>query len=396
MTGRPKAVAASGRRRGMEPGGPIVDIRLDRVQPADHDRIGQLWLDLQPRADHSFFQSWGWIGTWLASLPSTIEPLCLTARAGGQTVGLGLLTAHRSRRYRVLPIRSVHLHQTGDRRLDQLTIEYNGLLLDRRDPVGIASACLDYLGTETDLWSELYLPGVDPVWRDWAAAIGTPDLIQDSVCRFVDLTAGEDAWWRSLSGNVRQQIRRAQRLYGDVTVDVAGDQATAWEIWRDLKVLHQAAWQSRGAVGAFANDWFTAFHERLIAERLGAGEIQLFRLRSNGETISCLYNFLYDRRALAYQSGFAVDADNRKKPGLVAHAAAIAHGRANGLLVYDFLAGEAQYKRSLADAATRLVWLAVRRPTPAFAVERGLRRLKRGLARVHGRLGSACVPPRGG
>ena len=382
--------------RGERTGGLALDVQIDRVRPADHARIGRLWSDLQQRADHSFFQSWGWIGAWLASLPAEIEPLCLTARAGGDTVGLGLLTARRAHRYGVLAARGLHLHQTGDDRLDQLTIEYNGLLLDRRDPAGIARASLNRLGTETKLWNELYLPGVSPVWRDWATAAGTPDLIQDSVCRYVDLAAGDDAWWRSLSGNARQQLRRAQRLCGTITVDVADDLATAWDIWGELKALHQGAWQARGAAGAFANEWFTGFHERLIAERLGAGEIQLLRLRSEGETVACLYNFIYGRRALAYQSGFAIDADNRRKPGLVAHAAAIALSRSRGLSIYDFLAGEAQYKRSLADAETRLVWLAVRRPTLAFAVERGLRRLKRQLARLRSRVASASVVPRQG
>ena len=392
MTDRPPAVAD----RGAWAGDLALEVQIDWVRPADHARIGRLWSDLQQRADHSFFQSWSWIGAWLASLPAEIEPLCLTARAGRETVGLGLLTARRSRRYGVLGARGLHLHQTGDNRLDQLTIEYNGLLLDRRDPAGIARASLNHLGAETKLWNELYLPGVDPTWRDWATAVGTPDLIQDSVCRYVDLAAGDDAWWRSLSGNARQQLRRAQRLCGTIAVDVADDLATAWQIWGELKALHQTAWRARGADGAFANDWFTAFHERLIAERLGAGEIQLLRLRSDGETVACLYNFTYGRRALAYQSGFAIDADNRRKPGLVAHAAAIALNRARGLSVYDFLAGEAQYKRSLADAETRLVWLAVRRPTLTFAAERGLRRLKRRLARLRSRVASASVASRQG
>jgi CelD/BcsL family acetyltransferase involved in cellulose biosynthesis len=296
-------------------------------------------------------------------------------------VGLGLLVARPSRRWRVLDARGLHLHETGDKALDQITVEYNGLLLDRRDPAGIAAACLDRLAGETTLWNELYLPGVDPVWRGWAARIGTPDLIQDSPCPYADLTGGEEAWWRSLSGNARQQIRRAQRLYGETALEAASGTDAAWSVWADLKDLHQAAWQARGEPGAFANPAFADFHERLIAERLAAGEIRLLRLGGPTGTIACLYNFVYRGRVLSYQSGIAPEADNRRKPGLVAHAAAIAHSRAQGATVYDFLAGEAQYKRSLAGAENRLVWLAVRRPTAGFAAERALRKVKR-LARV--------------
>jgi CelD/BcsL family acetyltransferase involved in cellulose biosynthesis len=375
----------------MTPAGPAPDLRVELIRRPDPRALAADWLDLQARADHSYFQSWGWIGTWLACLPPSVEPRCLAARAGGETVGLGLFVARRTRRYRVLPARGLHLHQTGDRRFDQITVEYNGLLLDRRDPAGIAAACLARLDRETDLWNELYLPGVDPAWQSWAAAVGTPDLIQDSRCRYVDLTLGEEAWWGSLSGNVRRQIRRARTLYGEVAVEVAREPAEARAIWAELEQLHQAAWQARGAPGAFANRWFADFHERLIAERMAAGEIQLLRLSGGGRTVACLYNFAYGGRVLSYQSGVALDPDNRKKPGLVAHAAAIAHSRAQGHAVYDFLAGDAQYKRSLARAENRLVWLAVRRPTAAFAVERSLRRLKRSVARLRRRPASANV-----
>lgn len=362
----------------------VAEVRIETgLVPARQLRgLAALWQDLQARADHSFFQSWGWISTWLAWLPAGIEPICLVARAGGQPVGLGLLVARRARRYGVIAARGLHLQETGDRRLDQITIEYNGLLLDRRDPAAVAAACLARLKAETGLWNELYLPGVDPAWIDRARAVGTPDLLQDSPCPFVDLTAGEDSWWRGLSGNARQQLRRAQRLYGEVEVEHAGDLRRARDIWGELKALHQAAWQARGETGAFANDAFTAFHERLISERLGAGEIELLRLRSAAGTIACLYNFFYEGRVLSYQSGVALEDDNRRKPGLVAHAAAIAYARTRGAQAYDFLAGEARYKRSLADRQNRLVWLAVRRPTAAFAAERGLRRLKGSLRRL--------------
>ena len=32
------------------------------------EELGQAWLDLQDRADCSYFLSWGWIGTWLRQI----------------------------------------------------------------------------------------------------------------------------------------------------------------------------------------------------------------------------------------------------------------------------------------------------------------------------------------
>ena len=38
------------------------------------DEIEQQWLELQGRADCSYFQSWGWIGTWLAEVAPGLQP----------------------------------------------------------------------------------------------------------------------------------------------------------------------------------------------------------------------------------------------------------------------------------------------------------------------------------
>ncbi len=344
----------------------------------DRAGLAAAWQDLQARADHSFFLSWSWVGTWLAGLPAATEPLCVTARAGGAVIGLGLFVPRRVVRHGVIRARTLHLHETGCPDDDQLTVEYNGLLVDRRAPHEIAAACLAALAPRTDLWDELWLGALAPGWPDWAGAAGpAPWPWKTSPCRWVDLTAlGTSDYLDTLSANTRQQVRRAARLYGEVSVEAAATPAAADDIWRELVDLHQAGWQGRGAPGAFANPRFVAFHRRLIAERLPAGEIQLLRVRGGGATIGCLYNFVHEGRVLSYQSGFAFAADNRLKPGLVSHAAAIAHNRAAGHHVYDFLCGDAQYKRSLAHGRTDLAWVLVQRPRLAFALEHALRRAR--------------------
>ena len=47
-------------------------------------------------------------------------------------VGLALLQPARTVRHRVLRLRSLMLHATGDTGQDIITVEYNGLLTDRR------------------------------------------------------------------------------------------------------------------------------------------------------------------------------------------------------------------------------------------------------------------------
>ena len=307
-----------------------------------------------------------------------MAPLCLAAHAGDEVVGLGVLVPRRAVRHGVVRARTLHLHETGRADCDQVTIEYNGLLVDRRAPAAIARACLAALAPRADLWDELRLGALAPGWADWAGAAGpAPWAWKTSPCRWVDLTAlGGGDYLAGLSANTRQQVRRAARRYGTVRVEPAATPAAAAAVWRELADLHQSGWQARGHPGAFANPRFAAFHERLIAERLPAGEIQLLRVRGDRGTVGCLYNFVYAGRVLSYQSGFAFAPDNRLKPGLVSHAAAIEHNRAAGHRAYDFLCGDAQYKRSLASARTDLTWVILQRPRLAFALEHGLRRVR--------------------
>ena len=360
-----------------------IDVTLQPIR--EPSALEDDWQDLSARADHSFFQSWGWIATWLAALPGDAAPLCLRACAAGRTVALGILVPHAVRRHGFVRARGLALHETGRPALDQLTIEHNGLLLDRGCAAEAAAACVGFLADRgcPVRWDELTFAGVPAPWRAWLAAADLPIAVrQESPAPFVDLQAlGGGDPLEALSANTRQQVRRSRRLYGDLRLECAGDLASAWPVWEELTALHQASWQARGRPGAFANPVFTAFHKRLIAQRLPHGEIQLLRLVGARGTVGCLYNFVYRGRVYAYQSGFAAAPDNRFKPGLVTHAAAIAWNRAQGLQVYDFLAGDARYKRSLATGATELYWLALQRPTPTLRLERALSRLKLRLRR---------------
>ena len=61
---------------------------------------------------------------------------------------------------------------------------------------------------------------------------------------------------------------------------------------------------------------------------------------------------------LSYQSGFAYpEAAGPRKPGLTTHWLAIEMYRAEGMRLYDFLAGEDRYKTSLSNAEIALHWL---------------------------------------
>lgn len=352
------------------------DMAVDLAPARECRNLAEEWRGLEARADCSFFQSWSWIGTWLAELPKTIDPLCLRARLAGETVGLALLTPYEARRHGFVTARQLHLHATGGEE-DRLTVEHNGFLVDRRCAAGATAALLRHLAG-LDIWEELALPGVDPSMETTMAALGRVILLQRSRCPHVDLSAlGSGSYLDGLGANTRHQLRRAHRLYGGPELDAAGDQESAAAFLAGLEELHDARWRSVGKDGAFAGDFLKAFHRRLVMEGVANDTVQLLRTRTgDGRTIGYLYNFLHRGSVYAYQSGFETPADNRLKPGLVSHHLAIEMNRAAGRAVYDFLAGDSRYKRSLANGASELVWLVVQRPAGKFRIENLARALK--------------------
>ena len=356
------------------------------------EALGDRWLEVERRSDCSFFQSWAWIGCWLRHLPSGLMPHLLTVSSGSEVVGMGVLVARRETRHGLLRIHGLHLNETGDRRIDPISIEYNGVLADRS--VGNASVVrrsLSWLAENEDGWDELTLGGLNAesaeIWKKAAVQSGLRIRVRAKRrCDCVDLEAirrSEAEYLDTLSRNTRHQVRRAMRLYetaGPLRLQAAQTVEHALEMLGELKGLHQAYWTRRGHPGSFARGFFESFHIDLISKRFDAGEIQLLRISAGEKLIGCLYNFVKDGRVYAYQSGFDYDADPRLKPGLVSHCLAVLHNLAHGARIYDFMAGDSRYKRSLGTDSHALYWLVVQRPAVHLRLENALRAIKRKLS----------------
>ena len=158
-------------------------------------------------------------------------------------------------------------------------------------------------------------------------------------------------------------------------------------------VLHQERWHRAGAAGAFATGPVRRFHAALLARAMARGELDLARVAAGEVLLGYLYGFRHRGTVSAYQSGFCrFEESNDARPGLVAHLLAITAARQAGLRRYDFLAGAARYKLSLATGATTLSWqtrVSARSPLAALALARGLvrrlrDRLSAGKARMEG------------
>ena len=102
-----------------------------------------------------------------------------------------------------------------------------------------------------------------------------------------------------------------------------------------------------------------------------------FRLAFGGQVIG-VFHFLIRRGcAYFYLQGVREETDGKLKPGLTAHCLLMQHMLEAGFDSYDFMGGDSQYKRQLADQ--RRGFTIQRRHSGAwrFRLEDGLRELKR-------------------
>ncbi len=270
-------------------------------------------------------------------------------------------------RHRVIPTRSLYLNCAGDERFDDVTIEFNGV-------AGDELSLDELIAGLPRSWDELWLPALrTSAFGGLAETRGRGYRVRidrEVPAYFVDLDQVRERGFLPLvSGQTRSQIRRAQRAVGALEVEVASDPREAIAIYEELTDLHGTSWRAKGQPGAFADPWIDRFHRRLIERRFEAGEIQMVRIRADGSTLGCLYNFVWQDRVLQYQTGFRMFDDARKKPGFVCHVAAIEHNAKDGRTIYDWLAGAMRYKQSLSTGSTKLVWGRIQRTRPWFALE---------------------------
>ncbi len=371
-------------------GPPMTGVAL-KVEAGDWTRWPGLldqWQTLVDQAaEPSFFLSTSWVDSWIRTFGPRLKPQILTFRDGATLVGLALVTrcaVHYG------PLRVIQLchHTAGEREADSTTLEYDDFLCAPTYRLAVVEAFADFWRSES--WDELKFSGLERA---------TCDLIyagfDRKLCRlwtsngyFVDLhrlRTQQIAYEDTLSSNARRQIRRSLRLYekmGPVCLDSAASTEEALSMLEQLARLHQETWARRKIEGRFASAAFFDFHRQLVRTGFDKGEIQLLRVRAGDQAIGMLYNFVFRKRVYFYQSGMSyLSHDNRFKPGLVSHYLAIQHNLALGNDEYDFMAGEARYKKSLARNQRQLTWITYQNPTPITQVMRLARHTKRWLAK---------------
>ena len=336
-------------------------------------QLRSLWLELEARADASYFQSWAWIGTWLRLICPLRIPRLLTIECDGRLVGLGVMTERR--RFFGLGPLHLRLHETGDPVLDDITIEYNGLLSEKGMAGEVMAASVGHLARSDRRWLTLHFPGIGSEcipangFRDQGLDLELRSTIRP--IHYIDLDClrnGPVGYIASLQGartraSLRSTERRLATRHGPLQLRQAGSTAEREEFFQGLVALHQAHWtRKHGRRGAFIDPRILRFHAALIAEAEDGSGPQLFRIEAGDAVIG--YNYTLAWRGVMYGYQLGIDYPRFAdcgSPGLLAVAMAIQHALHQGYSRFELMAGDTGYKRALGLHEDHLLWLSLDR-----------------------------------
>lgn len=327
------------------------------------------WRELESRSHCSFFLSWTWIGSWLQLIANRSDTRLVKVTLQSRIVAVGVFAAKRA--WRGAGPMHLRLHETGDPVLDDLTIEYNGLLCEAGLEQAALLAAVRFLEKSDGRWSTLDVAGID------AAAVPLQRLTADSIAirirrrptHHVDLAKVRACgdYLSTLGPQTRSAIRRTTRKlaarFGEVSATVADTPKMKLAYLRALTRLHEVYWRSKeGHAGAFSDARIMAFHEHLLTTYADTDAIQLMRLSAGEEVIGYVYNFVHRGVVYFYQAG--VDYQRYTgygSPGLLLLMRAVEHAITSGHDRFEFMAGDSDYKRRLGAGQGELLWLSLDR-----------------------------------
>jgi CelD/BcsL family acetyltransferase involved in cellulose biosynthesis len=365
-------------------GGNVSSVDAQLIAIDDCVDLASDWRALEAMSDGSPFTAWPWISVWLGHLPPYIRPYVFRASDAAGLVALALLVdAPKRALRRLFGVRSLLLQETGVSDIDEITIEYTGLLMRRGSERSAYSALFETL-LRTPQWQSLRISASAHAQPVMAALPNEMRAfsVSEQPSYLTDLAAIRDGggdYLAALRKSTRSGLRRTRRAYeahGEIKVEVARDPRQALDWLKELRTLHQSYWHGKGKRGSFDSAYFTEFHEDLVRTTSADGFTDLVRVSAGPLIVGYLYNIRWGNRIYVYNTGLNYGALAREdRPGYLAHLVAIEKYLHEGIDTYDFLAGDADYKRMMSTHVRTLSWIHIKRANWRIACERALAQL---------------------
>ncbi len=325
-------------------------------------RLEPEWRALLAKsASDGLFLSWEWISTWWEVFGSRFSPLVLVARdADGSACGIAPLMLgagpNRARFLRHL----MFIGQQGD-----VTSEYLDFVVAAGREEEVAPAFVRHLLAEP--WDALLVQNIrsDSVCAAVLASVLSEKGLRVDTWRrrpspYTSLPASWNELYESRSKKYRKRYQYCSNVLardGPVETVVAGQDLPLDEALQHLVDLNRDRWGESGE--SFRSPDYLAFHRKLAKRMHERDALLFFFLRVSGKLVAARYDFAYAGKAWCYQGGWLREYE-KVSLGELALGRVLQLAISRGCREYDFLGGDAHYKRrwSTGDRTLLDLWAA--------------------------------------
>jgi CelD/BcsL family acetyltransferase involved in cellulose biosynthesis len=366
----------------------MTDLMLDVVD--DDEGFATLrgeWADVAAvDPDPNVFLTWQWAHTWWQHFGAGRDGhrLHIVVVRDAQGV-VGIAPLYRSR-VGVGPLATTVLqrinHDSGD---------YGGMLLARRADEAVA-LLVEHLGAQLHsevavvvlarLASDARFTGL--LGDELVRHAGTVETVVDQLgeaCLYTDVREGFSLAKQAKKHKIRQRLRRLEEQHGTVAfVEHTGESLDSG--LDRLVSLHDRRWDEidEPMQGLLAEPDRREFLLDAIRALDAEGMVTLLSIEADGTPVAVELDFVHENRVFLFKGAF--DPEYAAfSPGQLLHHKVFEDGLADGVDVFDFCRGDAQYKRRWANGERHLSTVTLSRPGLSGAVARQRFRVNRTVAR---------------
>ncbi len=310
---------------------------------------GQWNTVLEASEAGTIFLTWEWISTWLDVVRPDARVFVVVVRDGdGGLIAIAPFYRTRLRLLGLVPYRCLRVIGDCDSGAD-----YPDIIIRRGFEDEAMSSVLAALLEHRDKWDCVWLPKV----AGWTGAL---ERFQQGCARCglhlhertrdfctVELPDTHEAYFASLSGNARSNIKRAEKRlssFSQWTLVRCENEDSLAEILPRLYDLHHRRWGLVSQAGSFVRQpRMVCFYDRLAPAALRRGWLRLYALTLDGAIRAVQYGYVYEGCFYQVQEGF--DPAAPSGIGNVLRNLVFKACIEEGLQEYDFLEEFTEHKR---------------------------------------------------
>jgi len=294
---------------------------------------------------NSVFLTHEWLSTWWKHLAAGIRLAVLTIRSEGELVAVAPFAERRAQYGRMMP-RSLEFVGSG-----VIGSDYLDLIVKPGSESSVFRTLEEYM-TGAGLMLQLsQLRRGEAMSAEFASHILRGQWVvtdaKINVCPLINL-AGKtwESYLASLSSNQRYNFNRRLRalVKNGMRLECATTPDQAKNALEVVIALHRKRWTSNGGKSeAFQTPHIIDFHREFVQLAAERGWLRILSLWLNDAPVAALYGLQYGSIFSFYQSGLD-PAYAKQSVGLVLMGLAIKSAIEEGVLEYDFLHGDEEYK----------------------------------------------------